>query len=145
GWVKVIEAEAHANLQDQASCQQALHAAESLAHGGTLDADAYWTGFNPSRMAGYIGVCYVRLKQPEKALTALQQALVLMSTSSVRRRPRILSDMAHAHVQQGEIEEACRLADEALAMARHTQNVMVLPRLKRFRQAVEPWKDMAAV
>lgn len=144
-WVKAIEAEAYANTGNLASCQQAIEAAEELSSQTQGETDQYWTGFNASRLAGYKGVCYVRLHRPDEALGALSQSLMLMNSSSTRRQPRILTDMAMAHVQKGEIEEACHLATTALTITRQTHNVIVVPRLQRLRKTLEPWRTTPSV
>jgi hypothetical protein len=85
------------------------------------------------------------LGKPDEALVSLEQSLKLMETGALRRRPRILTDMAFAHVQRYEIEEACRLASEALATSRSTGNTMVISRLDKLHHALEPWRTSAAV
>jgi tetratricopeptide (TPR) repeat protein len=144
-WMKAIEAEVHANLHDANWAETALGAAKEVYSQQTASDDVYWTGFNASRLAGYKGICLVRLGKPDEALMSLEQSLNLMETGSLRRRPRILTDMAFAHVQRYEIEEACRLASEALATSRATGNTIVISRLEKLHHALGPWRTSAAV
>jgi tetratricopeptide (TPR) repeat protein len=143
-WIKAIEAEAHATRRDDTACKHALEDAETiLADPGTEEAP-YWTAFSAARLAGYRGICSVRLGEPEAALVAMQDSLQ-QAGSSVRRRPRVLTDMATAHIQLGAIEQACDLASEALVLTKQTQNRMMIPRLRKFRRALDPWQDTQAV
>jgi len=146
GWLHAIEAEAYATLGDDRACLAALDHAEHALHDSSSDEDdRYWTGFNPSRLAGYRGLSLVRLGQPDLAITALERALSSMNGSTLRRRPRILVELAAARVQQGEIEEACRLAAEALTITEVTHNAMMLPRLERLQQSLAPWRGTTPV
>jgi hypothetical protein len=78
-----VEAEVHAHLGAPDACDQALTTAKLLAAQEPLGEDRYATGFNPSRLAGYEGACFVRLRQPERALPALQQAVALLDPQAI--------------------------------------------------------------
>jgi Tfp pilus assembly protein PilF len=134
-----------ASLGDATACQKALARAEEITQVAAGTSDPYWTGFDASRMASYKGACYLRLGQPAQALAALERSMALMTTPSPRQTPRILANMATAHVLQGEIEEACRLASEVLAMTHQTHNDMMVLRLRRFQKTLDRWQDTAAV
>ena len=103
------------------------------------------TGFNLSRMVGYTGACYVYLHRPNDALAALQEALELLDSQAIRRKSTLLATMAMAHVQQKEIEEACRLAHQALLITRQTRSIRVLTRIRRLKETLEPWKTIPLV
>ncbi len=77
-WLAAVKAEVFAHLGDPGACDAALHIARTLASQTSLGKDRYATGFNPSRLAGYEGACFVRLRQPDRALPALQQALAVL-------------------------------------------------------------------
>ena len=87
----------------------------------------------------------MRLHQPTEALAALREALALLDPQAIRRTSTLLTDMATAHVQQKEIEEACGLAHQALSMTIQTRSMSVLQRLGRLRRNLEPWKTLPAV
>jgi hypothetical protein len=91
------------------------------------------------------GICFVRLNQPEAAVSSLNEALSTAGYSSLRRRSRILTDIATAYVLQGEIEEGCNFAHQALDLTQQTKSAMVLQRIHKFRTYVEPWKEVQAV
>ena len=144
-WLAALEAEGQARLRNATACMKALDLAEKITAHQTLGGDRYATGFNLSRLAGYKGACFVRLHQPTEALAALREALALLNPQAIRRTSTLLTDMATAHVQQNEIEEACRLAHQALSMTIQTRSMSVLQRLGRLRRNLEPWKTLPAV
>lgn len=144
-WLDAIGAEAYAHLREASLCQKAMDVAAATVASVPSEADRYWTGFNASRLADYRGACYVKIGEPLKALEALSEVEATGESWSPLRRSRRLTDMAAAYLQLGEVEEACRLASESLAMARAVHSVTVIPRLKKVRQGLEPWRDTATV
>jgi DNA-binding SARP family transcriptional activator len=66
-WLAAVRAEVYAYLGDSEDCEAALAIARTLALEASLGEDRYATGFNPSRLSGYEGACFVRLRQPERA------------------------------------------------------------------------------
>jgi len=144
-WLAVVEAEVHAHLGDADACDRALTAAKALAASEFLGEDCYATGFNPSRLAGYEGACFVRLRQPARALPALQQAVALLDPQAIRRRSTLLTDMGIAQAQQGQVQQACTLAIQALAITTQTKSLSVLERVRLLRRELEPWKETEAV
>ncbi len=95
------QGEVYAHLGDSEACDAALNIARTLASQASVGEDRYATGFNPSRLAGYEGACFVRLRQPERALPALQQALALLDPQAIRRQSTLFTDIGIAHAQQG--------------------------------------------
>lgn len=143
-WISAIQAEVHACLNDETACQIALEHSDAQLE-NNMGYDRFQTGFGVSRLAGYRGVCYVRLGQPKQAPAILSKSLQELAPLSERRCARILADMATTHAQLGEVEEACHLAGEALTDSRRVRHNAVVPRLQRFRETVSPWQDHAAV
>jgi tetratricopeptide (TPR) repeat protein len=144
-WLAAVEAEAQAHLPDATACSRVLDTAELLATEDGFGVDPYATGLNLSRLAGYKGVCYVRLQQPDRALPALQQAVDLLPPSAIRRQSTLLTDMATAYVQQGAIEQACKLAGQAATLTVETRSRSILQRLRHLRRKLEPWNTMSTV
>jgi DNA-binding SARP family transcriptional activator len=144
-WLFAVEAEVCAHLDDADGCDSALEAAQKLLEGGPLDEDRYATGFNPSRLAGYEGACFVRLRQPERALPALKHALALLDPQAIRRQSTLFTDLGIAHAQQGNIKEACAFANQALALTTRTKSRAVLERVRTLCSELEPWKETETV
>jgi DNA-binding SARP family transcriptional activator len=144
-WLAVVRAEVHAHLGDSVACDAALNVARTLASQASLGEDRYATGFNPSRLAGYEGACFVRLRQPDRALPALQQALALLDLQAVRRQSTLLTDMGIAHAQQGNVQTACHYAIQALAITMQTKSLSVLERVRQVWKELERWKETEEV
>jgi hypothetical protein len=63
----------------------------------------------------------------------------------VKTRPRLLSALATGHVREGNVDEACRIGADALALADRQQVATNLQDVRRLRLDLEPWRDMQAV
>jgi DNA-binding SARP family transcriptional activator len=144
-WLAAVRAEVYAHLGDAEACNGALHSARALAEQASAGEDRYATGFNPSRLAGYEGACFVRLRQPDRALPALQQALTLLDPQAIRRQSTLFTDMGIAYAQQGDMKHACQFAMQALAITTQTKSLSVLERVRQVYTELEPWKDMEDV
>lgn len=144
-WLAAIRAEVYAHLGDSEACNAALNSARALVAQASAGEDRYATGFNPSRLAGYEGACFVRLRQPDRALPALQQALTLLDPQAIRRQSTLFTDMGIAYAQQGEMKRACQFAMQALAITTQTKSLSVLERVRQVYTELEPWKDMEEV
>lgn len=134
-WIAAREAEALANLGESDACLKALGRAEAI--GDQPGDDPYWTQFGLPSLAGYKGVCYVRLRQSDSAQNILLDAL----TSLPSRQATTLTDLAGSYAQQGKVEEACRRASQALALIEQRKSVKTLQRLSHFRRELDPWQD----
>jgi len=144
-WLAAVRAEVYAHLGDSNACETALTVARTLAARASLGEDHYATGFNPSRLAGYEGACFVRLRQPDRALPALQQALTLLDSQAIRRQSTLFTDLGIAHAQLGNVQYACTFAIQALAITAQTKSLSVLERVRQVRQELEAWKDTQEV
>ncbi|MGB8345006.1 MAG: hypothetical protein WCD86_08985, partial [Ktedonobacteraceae bacterium] len=140
-WLAAIEAEIHAHLGDVEACDTALVIAKTLTTSESIGEDRYATGFNPSRLAGYEGACLVRLRQPARALPALQQAVALLDSQAIRRRSTLFADIGLTYAQMGNIEQACQFAFEALAITTQTRSLSVLERVRLVLTELERWKE----
>ncbi len=144
-WLAAVKAEVFAHLGDSDACDAALNIAKTLAAHTSLGEDRYATGFNPSRLAGYEGACFVRLRQPDRALPALQQALALLDPQAIRRQSTLFTDIGIAHAQQGNVQHACKFAIQALAITTQTKSLSVLERVRQVWKELEAWKDTEEV
>ncbi len=144
-WLAAVKAEVFAHLGDSDACDAALNIAKTLAEHTSLGEDRYATGFNPSRLAGYEGACFVRLRQPDRALPALQQALALLDPQAIRRQSTLFTDIGIAHAQQGNVQFACKFAIQALAITTQTKSLSVLERVRQVWKELEAWKDTEEV
>ena len=99
-WLFAIEAEIQAMIGDVDACWRCLDKSKSIDLSNSLDDDIYETGFNPSRVAGYEGSCFVRLRLPERALPVLNDALEQCDPASLRRQSTLLADIGSSYARQ---------------------------------------------
>ncbi|MBV9691320.1 MAG: hypothetical protein JO202_16590 [Ktedonobacteraceae bacterium] len=71
--------------------------------------------------------------------------MALKETSSFRRTAIILTELAEAYVQQGEIEEACKQARQALEVTLQTKSLHSLQRIETLRPQLERWASTSYV
>ena len=100
--------------------------------------------FDRARLAGEQGLCYVRLRRFDDAKAAFRNGLAQLDASS-KIRARLLTGLATVHVRQGEIEQACRIAVEALGIATRTRTALSLQQVYDVRRQLERWQDSRAV
>jgi transcriptional regulator with XRE-family HTH domain/tetratricopeptide (TPR) repeat protein len=139
-WLSAIEAEIHAMRGNIDDCKRSLERAKSVQLPTSLLDDTYATGFNPSRAEGYEGACFVRLHQPDLALPALEKAFSLCDPTSLRRRSTLLADRGTVYAQLGDVQTACSLILQALDMTAQTKSLVVLQRIYKGREVLDPWK-----
>ncbi len=132
-WIAAVTAEAHANIGNALGCQQALEKSEQADNLATLNNDPYRTGFDQVKVGGYKGACYLKIQQPERALSSLQSSLTTVELSRIRYQSILLTDIANAYSQQGEHDEATTYANKALTLTKHTRSANVLGRIQDFR------------
>jgi len=145
-WLSAVEAEACANVGEAKATLSALERAEDALEGAqSQDAPRFISFFDQARLAGYEGICHVRLGRPERAQAKLTEALEGLCPTDVKHRAIVITDLASANVQQREVDEACRLAGQALAIVTEKQFAKGRQRICDFRTRLEPWKGTRAV
>jgi transcriptional regulator with XRE-family HTH domain len=144
-WLSAIEAEIHAGMGHEDACLRSLEKTKNVTLPAPLDDNFFVTSFDASRAAGYEGACFVRLRKPELALPALEQALTLFDPTSLRRKSTLIADIGTVHAQLGNPEEACRLLSRALDMTMQTKSLVVVQRVCKARNELKRWKQSADV
>jgi tetratricopeptide (TPR) repeat protein len=147
-WLVTLAAEAHALAGDYAQTLRTFDEAEAAMNHAGEQAEIRRPRvvfFDAPRLAGERGVALARLGQPEPAQEALRPALASLDPSVVKTRPRLLTALATAHVQQGDVDEASRLGIEALTLAAQQQVQPNLQDVLRVRLELEPWRKAQAV
>jgi tetratricopeptide (TPR) repeat protein len=118
-WLATLEAEAHALAGDTSKCLRAFDEAEAAMSGAGGEDESRRPRvafFDRNYLAGERGVALARLGQPDAAQEALRPALASLDPTAVKTRPRLLTALATAHVQQRDVDRACELGAEALRM-----------------------------
>jgi transcriptional regulator with XRE-family HTH domain len=147
-WLVTLEAEAHALAGDERATLRALDEAEAIM---SRSADEATTRrprvafFNRAYLDGERGVALARLDKPQAAQDVLAAALASLDPEAMKTRPRLLTALATAHVRQGDIEEACQLGTDALALATQQEVAPNLQDVRKLRLELEPWRDSRPV
>lgn len=151
-WIAMMQAEAYANLGDADACRRVIGYAEDTLSRARPEEDTLGTGFTYPTLVGYRGICYLRLreadatrrKDAELAQASFEEALTAF-VQPTRRRAILLTDLATSVAFQGEVEEACRLANECLALVGQTRSTRAVKRLSAFQRSLSQWKQEACV
>jgi hypothetical protein len=144
-WLAAIEAEIHANVGDRSACLLALHDAAKATDLASSSPDWYWSRFDEAGLAGYRGVCHLRLRGAGEAREALGEALELLDSSEQQRRLTLLIDVARAYAMEDAIEEACVHARDAMRMAADFRSPVKAQRLQPLRQDLYARRDASCV
>jgi transcriptional regulator with XRE-family HTH domain len=146
-WLHAREAELQATIGDTdatlASLERSQRATEKI--GDPSSATPQWLFFNEGWMNGFAGISLVRIHQPGKALPHLRLADDKLTPLRPKHRAVLLTDMAAAQIQLGELDEACNLAARAMNVAREFKDMPALKRVAGLRGGFEPWKDSPVV
>ena len=145
-WLCGAEAEAHAVAGEVDACLRALDCAQAALDEAQPDETPRWVAhFDRSHLARWRGQCLVQLAQPAAAQPVLQEAVRSVDPSFVRARASTLVDLATSFLQQGEIDEGCRVATQALTLARNTRSARCEQRIVVLRSQVQLGADTPAV
>ncbi len=145
-WTAILEAEVHARLY-------ALHPEPSRSHASLTALEEaeqrieqpdevpspYGREFGLGDLLGCKGACFRYLGRSEDAQAVLLEALTTQN-KVLGDQAHTLVDLGSVYAQQGEIEEACTRATQALMIiSSQTKSVDGLQRLSAFRRELEPW------
>ncbi|HEU5376431.1 MAG TPA: helix-turn-helix domain-containing protein [Ktedonobacteraceae bacterium] len=144
-WLSAIEAEIYAKLGDADACMRCLDKSKGISLPLSLADDVYRTGFDLSRSAGYEGSCFVLLRQPERALPALNEASRLCDPASLHRRAMHLADRGSVYAQLGDVQTACSFMLDALDVTEQSKSLVGLQKVYKGRKELDSWKDNGEV
>jgi hypothetical protein len=100
--------------------------------------------FDDARLAGERGVIAVRLGAANDGHRALDAALRRLRPG-LKIESRLLTSLARAHLQSGDVERACEVARDSLAVARSSETEPSLQDLLNLREELRPWDNSSAV
>jgi transcriptional regulator with XRE-family HTH domain len=145
-WLAALEAKAHAGLRDARRSAVALGRAErSLSRPGSVGNRLGTDFFDAPRLVGFQGASFLLLRQPEAARRALVDVLALRSPTDVKGRSLARLDLAAAHIQDREVEQACATIVEALSIPAAHQVDPIRRRGRAVLADLAPWDDHPAV
>ncbi len=144
-WLAAIEAEVHANLGNRSQCMAALRDA-SKAPSLTSSGDGWtWSRFDEAGLAGFQGVCLLRLGRAAEARAPLEEALALAQPGERQRRTILLIDLGQACAMAGMVDEACSHAREAIRLTVEVGSTAKSERLHPLRRELAARRDTPCV
>ena len=142
--VAASQARAHAILNDEIAALRSIDRAERALDRATADERRLFA-FSDAQLAFYRTTCHVRLERPD-ADQAASQALDLYGASPHYMDPTLVRfDLATWYLQRREVEGACQLGHQALAIPAKHRTGPVVQRGHDLLQELEPYQANPAV
>lgn len=142
-----MEARALARLGGAAACDEAMSGAVREFERRNVDTDpADWFGyFNDSELAAELGHCNRDLGRALDASTYATQSLGPAPSGYVRSDFFATMVLADSYLEQGELQEACRVAMSALEIGEQLKSSRCSAYVDEFRQRLTRVGDTATV
>ncbi|TMC02460.1 MAG: hypothetical protein E6J41_30060 [Chloroflexi bacterium] len=116
-WVLLREAEELAGHDERAALRLADEADRLTLGAGSIPADGLCCRWSIDLHVAYRGNVNVLAGRPARGIPLLEAALAALPSEAVASRPLATADLGGAYAMQGEVDHACALLREALAMA----------------------------
>lgn len=127
-----MEARALARTGDVRACEAALNAATKALESRNSDDEPEWISyFDEAELAAEAAHCF---RDVDSARQAVAHAENAMSGSHVRSDFFATMVLADAHLRAGDVEEACRVALDALDLGEQLKSARCVSYLAEFRQ-----------
>ncbi len=145
-WLHACRAEDHAMLGDAGEANRAMGAAEAALARATPGAAGFFEHWDSARLAGFRGNCAVLLGRPDDAIPVLEAVARDTSPALVAPYTAVLTDLAAAHAQRGDVDRACGILGDVLTTASKAGMPERAGRVRRARDAhLAGWLDARAV
>jgi tetratricopeptide (TPR) repeat protein len=146
-YLALCEAMAQGSLGNADACLRALDRFDDALGKGDRSEDPPWLYWLSSDgIADWAkGDCYTRAGRLPEAEATLTLALSRWDCSFVRDRAQALIAQGFVRIRQGEPDECCRLAGEALGLAVTTTSPRLVQRVRDLRRALQPWSESSGV
>jgi tetratricopeptide (TPR) repeat protein len=145
-WLAARHAEESAALGDKTQALNSWGKAEEAFNIADPEEDRVWTRFlDQNRFDSYRIATYAKIGKLEEAQESAQSILSRLTQPDHKKAVIILEDIAVAHVSQGSVNEACRLAKNGLAVLRETEFTMWLPRFEALAQSLRRYQRQTPV
>jgi len=143
--VAALRARAHASSGELRQFEAAVGQAERSFAMTSNNQPGFFT-FSEAQLNFYRADSYARLGKPFEAEDAAKQALALYGDAPHFMDPALVRfDLAASYVQRKEIEEACRVGREALAIPAQHRSGPIISRSQELRSSLEAFSGDPAV
>ncbi|MGW0663471.1 transcriptional regulator [Streptodolium elevatio] len=137
--VLAMEARGHAALSDERACVEALSAAERSLDAADGDDDPAWCQyFDKAELIHEFAHCHRDLRLPRATQEFANEAIGLRTDGYTRRCAQDTTFMAAAHLEEGDLDQACAKASEALDIASRLNSSQCNDFLREFRTRLHP-------
>ncbi|AXI77302.1 transcriptional regulator [Peterkaempfera bronchialis] len=145
-WLNAVEAECLTRCGDYRGALRLLaRAEEALAADGEHSSPSWMDWFSPARLAAFKGNTQLKAGHLSQARATLRQVLADLPPDMGKQRAVVLADLAAVEATDQNLEQACKLAGEALDQLAATWYATGMERIRDLRRSLAPWQDMAAV
>ena len=145
-WLAAVASEVRTNAGDHRGALVAIDDAKRLAQvKSDAPAPLWFDYFDESRLQGFEGYALLQGGSAGPAARVLQQALAGLPPTAIKQRTVFLTDLATAHVEQGDIDQACDLAIDAATAAHTGQYATCVARLREFRSSLRRYDTSRSV
>jgi len=142
-WVNAMAARAHAALGHHDLTHTALD--RSAARLAEADSPAGIDFFDPARLVGIAGSCHLHLRDTTTSAQKLSTAIHSRAPTDAKGRALLVFDLAQCRIAEGEIEEACHLANSALDLASDSIVRPIADRARAIRHDLGQWGTLGPV
>ncbi len=136
-------ARAHAGLHNSDDCLRSLDEMRMAFGNAGQEEEPLWISYvDEVEITAQAGACYLDLGMTTEAGAALTRALGLLAQKAphrIRDRVHYLVRLARCYLLQREVERACEIAAEALALSEAIGSARVIERLGEFHIALVPF------
>lgn len=136
-WLSSLEAVAQADAGNERAAWVALDRSDEAVRAIVSDSPVPWPWvfqFDHEKVARHRLSCAVRLNRPRVALSATDDVAGFLRTGHVKQRGLLQLEVAEAHAQAGDLDEACRIAIHAVDLGRQIRSGRVINRARQFRR-----------
>jgi tetratricopeptide (TPR) repeat protein len=145
-WISARHAEESAQLGDTRQALNSWRRAEEAYSVADPEEDRVWTRFlDRNRFDSYRIATYSRIGRLDEAQETAARVLARLRQPDRKKAAIIFEDMAQAHLAQGSVIEASKLARAGITVLRETEFAMWLPRYATIAQALRQHDRKPAV
>jgi len=142
----IMEARALARAGDAAGSDEAMGAAVRHFERHTAGDGPEWISyFDAAELAAELGHCHRDLGRPDRAIEYASQALDTASGDYVRSDFFVAMVLADAHLDRGDVDEGCRVAERAFAVGEGLESARCRGYVDEFRERLLKHRRSAVV
>jgi hypothetical protein len=141
-----VEARGHALLGDARACSGALDRAEWYLNAARPGDEAAWSRFfDEAQLTDEFAHCFRDLGKPRRALYFAMRSLRLRSDAYARSKAFCHTVLATAYLQQGELEQACRIGADLVHEMNQLRSIRGHEYIRDFRRRLARYGGERAI